>query len=135
MKHNIRIQGIDHINLSTRDLSASIDFYQNLLGFNIREDHREEQRPYVIMGHGRRTFLAIHQRADTQAPEHPFIGHWGFVVGDLEKTRESLRAQGLTWLYAEHNDGLVEYPDSRSSYIADPDGHEIELVEVFGGGN
>ena len=135
MSQPIQIQAIDHINISTRDLNQSIAFYQDILGFDVREDHRRDDAPYVIMGHAKTAYLAIHQRADTQVPEHPFIGHWGLVVGDLDTVREQLKAKQQAWLYPERNDGLIIYPHSRSTYIEDPDGHEIELVETFAGGH
>jgi catechol 2,3-dioxygenase-like lactoylglutathione lyase family enzyme len=42
---------------------------------------------------------------------------------------------GVPVLYTERwRDGVVEYPQSRSVYVADPDGNEIELTSAFGGG-
>ena len=132
----INIQGIDHINLSVTNLERSIAFYRDLFGFDIREDHREDgQYTYVIMGAGQAAFLAIYEEADVAPPERPFISHWGFVVGPLEPVRERLQAAGVGWLYPERNGGILQWDRSRSMYIEDPDGHEIELVEVFGGGN
>ncbi|MGJ8669662.1 MAG: VOC family protein [Oceanococcus sp.] len=135
MSHAIQIQAIDHINISTKDLTKSIHFYADVLGFDIREDHREDNAPYVIMGHAQAAFLAIHERANTQRPTQPFIGHWGLVVGDIDAVRKQLQAKKQDWLYPERNNGLIIYPQSRSTYIEDPDGHEIELVENFAGGN
>ena len=135
MQQNIQIQAIDHINISTRNLDQSIDFYHDILGFDIREDHRNETAPYVIMGHAKSAYLAIHERENTARPTQPFIGHWGLVVGDLDHVRAQLKAKKQACLYPERNDGLIIYPHSRSTYIEDPDGHEIELVETFAGGN
>lgn len=131
----LTVQGIDHINMAVRDLDRAIDFYAATLGFDVREDQRHRaDGPYVIMGSGHRVFLALHQEPEMATPERPFIGHWGFVVGDLDEARDRLKALNIAWLYTNHNDGLIVYPHSRSTYIADPDGHEIELVENFGGG-
>lgn len=131
----IQVQGIDHINMAVRDLDRSIDFYRDTFGFDIREDGRgRTQAPFVILGLGQRVFLALHLEARTALPDQPFIGHWGFVVGDIDAVRQRLQELNVVWLYPERNDGLIVYPQSRSTYICDPDGHEIELTEKFGGG-
>lgn len=132
----INIQAIDHINLSVTDLERSIAFYQQLFGFEIKEDHRDgNPYTYVILGTNGKAFLAIYEDPEARLPDHDFISHWGFVVGPLDPVREQLRAAGVAWRYPERNDGILVWERSRSMYIDDPDGHEIELVEVFGGGN
>ena len=132
----IAVQGIDHINMSVGDLEASIRFYTTVFGFEIREDHRDRAgKPYVIMGTGKVAYLAIYQDASARQPKHPHFNHFGFVVGPLDAARARLQALGIAWLYDDEDDGLFVWAHSRSTYIQDPDGHEIELVEVFGGGN
>lgn len=141
MQNAIQVQAIDHINLSTQSLDKSLAFYRNVLGFGIHEDHRFDQQrpvPYVILHSGQPgagALLAIYEEADTTQPEQPFISHWGFVVGDLQPVLETLQYHGMKPLYLDRTEnGIVEYPHSRSVYIQDPDGHEIELVENHGGG-
>jgi catechol 2,3-dioxygenase-like lactoylglutathione lyase family enzyme len=134
-KTPITVNAIDHINMSVRDLARAIVFYRDVFGFEIREDRRDHpEMPHVIMGAGARAYLAIYADAQARAPEQAFINHWGFVVGELEPVRERLRDLGVDVHYAERNDGIIQWPHSRSLYVSDPDGHEIELVEVFGGG-
>jgi len=57
------------------------------------------------------------------------------VVGDLDPVLDRLEADGVTIQFTdEYPRGVIEYPRSRSVYVEDPDGHQIELAEVFGGG-
>ena len=48
-----------------------------------------------------------------------------------------MRALGVPVLYDDDDDGdggIIRYPRSRSLYVQDPDGNEIELTSAFGGG-
>lgn len=131
----IRVNAIDHLNLTVSDLEASIDFYGRLFGFEIAEDCREDARPYVIMGRTGVGWLALHARTGHAPEPGGRINHWGFVVDDFDGLKSSLRSQGVEPLYTDRwPDGIVRYPRSRSLYVADPDGNEIELTSHFGGG-
>jgi catechol 2,3-dioxygenase-like lactoylglutathione lyase family enzyme len=130
----IRVSAIDHLNLTVSDLAASVDFYHGLFGFEIAEDCRDDARPYVIMGKAGVAFLALHQQADRDPPVGGRINHWGFVVDDFDPVPGRLEALGINALYTDRwPGGVVEYPRSRSLYVADPDGNEIELTSAFGG--
>jgi catechol 2,3-dioxygenase-like lactoylglutathione lyase family enzyme len=131
----IKVNAIDHLNLTVSDLRASIDFYGRLFGFEIAEDCREASRPYVIMGRAGVGWLALHARTGDMPAPGGRINHWGFVVDDFDGLQARLRAQGVEALYTDRwPDGIVRYPRSRSLYVADPDGNEIELTSDFGGG-
>jgi len=130
----IKINAIDHLNITVSDLQASIDFYGRLFGFGIAEDCRDDTRPYVIMGRAGAGWLALHAQTGEGPPEGGRINHWGFVVEDFEGLPDRLRALGVDALYTDRwPGGVVEYPRSRSLYVSDPDGNEIELTSAFGG--
>lgn len=130
----IRVNAIDHLNITVSDLNASIEFYGRLFGFEVAEDCRDDQRPYVIMGRPGVGWLALHAQANGGPPEGGRINHWGFVVEDFDRLQGRLDSLGADVLYKERwPGGIVEYPRSRSLYVADPDGNEIELTSEFGG--
>ena len=130
----INVNAIDHINLSVSDLDRSIHFYDQVFGLQIREDRRLDERPYAIVGRAGTGFLALHESSGPAAVRGR-INHWGFVVDDFDGLGERLAALGVEVLYRrDGGDGVIEYPRSRSVYIADPDGNEIELTSRFGGG-
>lgn len=132
----ITVGAIDHVNISVTDLERAMDFYERVFGFRLVEDGRSRvDAPYVIMSAGGRAFLALHENARTTKPSRPFINHWGFVVGDLDRVRGKLDKLGVPTQDADSESGGVRHwAHSRSVYVYDPDGHEIELAEVFGGG-
>lgn len=133
---SIRVGAIDHINLSVADLERAMDFYETVFGFRLAEDGRSRtEAPFVILSAGGRAYLALHENPDTGKPSKPFVNHWGFVVGDLDWVRERIEALDVPIQDGDSaTGGIRRWAHSRSIYVYDPDGHEIELAEVFGGG-
>ena len=129
----ISIQAIDHLNLFVGDLPRSIRFYACVFGFEVREDHRDDAEPWAILGASGRAYLALYENPVTRTPDHPWFNHWSFVVDDLDAALCHLEANGVE---PERYRGrtIIEWPRSRSLYIHDPDGYEIELTSRFGGG-
>ena len=134
-QHAISVKAIDHINLTVSNLERSMEFYQRAFGLEIREDGRDRDRPYVIVGKAGVGYLALHERKEHGTATGGPINHWGFVVEDFEGLSAHLDRYDIPVLYRENgSDGIIEYPHSRSVYVADPDGTEIELTSKFGGG-
>ena len=139
----IEIQAIDHINLTVRDLTRSVDFYTRIFGLEVREDGRSSERPFVILGRRDVGYVALHQRVADRSEEPRGattpsrtrgINHWGFVVEDFDALHEALQRAGVRALHQDNGaNGIIRYPRSRSLYVADPDGNEIELTSRFGG--
>ena len=130
----IRVSAIDHLNITVSDLDRSIAFFGRLFGFEVAEDCSDDQRPYLIMGKPGVGWLALHGQINGGPPEGGRINHWGFVVEDFDGLRDRLDSLGADVRYTDRwPDGIVEYPRSRSLYVADPDGNEIELTSAFGG--
>lgn len=132
----IRVSGIDHVNMSVADLSRAMAFYESVFDFRLVEDGRARtDAPYVIMTAGGRAYLALHENEKTGKPSRPFVNHWGFVVGDLDRVLDKLEKQEVPVQDGDsRSGGIRQWAHSRSIYVYDPDGHEIELAEVFGGG-
>jgi lactoylglutathione lyase len=140
-KKIIRVNAIDHINMSVNSLEESISFYEKLFGFEIIEDSRNGSIPpnkfgahYVIMGIKQCAYLALHQslqKGDGQHNGSPIrLAHFGFHVEDFDRVIAKLKTHSVSFLYGEK---YLEWAHSRSVYILDPSKHEIELVEHFGG--
>lgn len=56
------------------------------------------------------------------------IYHFGIRVSELEQWRETVKENSVKVYYG----GEIEYPFSRSWYIHDPSGHEIEVSYAKG---
>jgi catechol 2,3-dioxygenase-like lactoylglutathione lyase family enzyme len=120
---------LEHVNLTVSDLDRSVDFYTRLLGLHVRwrregtDDlpaaaHIGTDDQYIAM------FQAVGD-ASRPAPDYEGVGlnHFGFVVDDLDATRDRLVNLGV----APHSE--ADYDPGRRLYFYDPDGIEVELVE------
>ena len=134
-QYAISIKAIDHVNLTVSNLERSLGFYQRAFGMEIREDGRDRDRPYLIVGKAGVGYIALHERRDHPVVAAGRINHWGFVVEDFDGLSARLDQCVIPVLYrSDGSDGIIEYPNSRSVYVSDPDGTEIELTSAFGGG-
>jgi len=67
----IHVNGIDHINVSVKDLAQSLRFYTETFGLELKEDGRSAERPFVIVGKPGVAYLALHESAEAAAAVHP----------------------------------------------------------------
>ena len=120
---------LEHINMTVRDLDASIDFYCRLLGLDVRWRRPEgEPSPAAHVGNDA-FYIALFQADDPEEPAAPRdygklgMNHAGFVVEDLDAAKSRLLDLGAT----PHQE--ADYEPGRRLYFLDPSGIEIELVE------
>ncbi len=128
----IRVKQIDHINMRVRNLDQSIEFYQRSFGFQMKEDRRDDPKgPWAIIGLRGVAYLCLYEHPGKRQAERSLrINHFGFVIENFDEAMAQLSAAGVEILYG----GPLEWAHSRSIYIRDPSGHEIELAEKTGGG-
>jgi catechol 2,3-dioxygenase-like lactoylglutathione lyase family enzyme len=127
----IAISRIDHINMRVHNLNESMEFYRRNFGFEIKEDHASDSEPWVIIGVPDIAYLCLYEHPGKSKPTDGLtINHFGFALNDFDRALEMLKRNGVEILYG----GAVDWPRSRSLYIKDPSGHEIELAEKVGGG-
>ncbi len=122
----MKILGLDHLNLSINDLDKSLKFYKNLFGFELKEEGISGGQRWAILGISDTLMLALYESKE----KHTYAGfnHFGLVVDHLEEfllkaNKENVKVELL-----------IDYPKSKSAYIKDPDGIEIEISSKFGGG-
>jgi len=123
----LKTTGIDHVNLQVIDLDASCRFYRDLLGFEILEEI-PDQNGRIIGDHEAK--LALYQTDGMTRYEKRGFSHVGFHIDDFGAIESRCGELGIAIKYG----GPLSWPKSRSIYIDDPNGYEIELSEVAGGG-
>lgn len=124
----------DYVVLVVADLDRALDFWTGTLGLAL--GHRSG--PFAQLDTGR-TRIALYERdamastlgRDQLAPPDPDAPGFevGFKVDDVDTTYAELTAQQVP--------GVVEPTDrpwgQRTAYVADPDGHLVELAQDLGG--
>jgi len=125
MSKILKVSSIDHINMSVKNLAQSVEFYKNLFGFKIKKEQPEEKSK--IIGNDN-VKLCLYE--DSEMKPEGAIAHFGFHVENFDEIMKICTSLGVKIYY----DGPVQFEKSRSIYISDPNGYDIELSEVFGGG-
>ena len=136
----MEIKELGHLVLYVRDLSTSVRFYRDVLGWRPILGGGDDPLPFpaaAFSAPSNRThheLLLIEVGPDAAAlPTGKRVGlyHFGLKVGDsddeLREALATLKANGVTIL------GASDHTVTHSLYIADPDGNEIELfIDVPG---
>lgn len=120
---------IDHVNMKVKNLNESLKFYNDLFGFVIKQEENpnKSEVPSKIIGNNS-IKLCLYEVPD-MTPEGG-IAHFGFHVTNFNKVLDNCKILGVEVLYG----GMVDWEKSKSIYILDPNGYEIELSEISGGG-
>ncbi len=127
--NNLEATSIDHVNMKVKDLEQSVKFYKNLFGFEIKQEENANKldAPSKIIGNDA-IKLCLYEVSD-MSPEGG-IAHFGFNIANFNEVIEKCKELGVKILYG----GIVDWEKSKSVYIVDPSGYEIELGEISGGG-
>ena len=130
MSDFLKAPSMDHVNMNVKNLDETIKFYQNLFGFEIRKDDNSPNKmdtPSKIIGNDS-IKLCLYE--DPQVVPEGGIAHFGFHIENFNQILGKCKELNVEVLY----DGPVEFEKSRSVYIKDPTGYDIELSEISGGG-
>lgn len=121
---------IEHVNLTVADLERSIAFYRDALGLELRWSRpASPDLPAAAHVGDDRHYVALFEATGNTAPATPDydavgLNHFGVVVTDLERARARVESLGFT----PHHE--ADYDPGRRFYVFDPDGIEVEFVEL-----
>lgn len=119
--------GIDHLNLEVRNLAETVKFYSDLFGFEVRKEQPEQNSK--IIGNDK-IKLCLYEVAGFEKYQPVGFHHLGINVENFDEVIAKCEEMNIEILYGH----AVEWEKSSSVYIVDPNGYEIELTKVFGGG-
>ena len=117
------LAGLRHVALQSRQLEATLDFYERIMGMRV-EWRPDADNVYLTSGVDN---LAIHRVDDAPAAAGQNLDHIGFLVdaaADVDRWHAYLKQQGVTVRDAprDHRDG------ARSFYCEDPDGVTVQII-------
>jgi len=119
---------LDHVNITVNQLDESIKWYQELFGFEKVESGITQQGKRWAIVACNDSMIAMTEYPEKQPANQKFqseqrIFHFGIRVENADAWRAKIKAHNLKLYYG----GEIDYPSSRSWYIHDPSGHEIEV--------
>ena len=117
----MKVTGFSHITLTVRDLQISLEFYQGILGMNIR--HRGRTDVYLEWGGA---WVCLVERTDVREHTSGFAGmdHVAFFIAenDFNDALDVLQQNNVTIVR-----GPVQRGAGWSVNFLDPDGTQLEL--------
>jgi catechol 2,3-dioxygenase-like lactoylglutathione lyase family enzyme len=127
----VPVKQLDHLNMTVKDLAATLEFYSSLFGFEVVEEHDgSDPHPWVIIRSGS-AMLCLYQHSNLRTserfprgPEVQEVRHFALRISDGPAFERLCRQKGFTLEFG----GPVRWPHSTSYYILDPTGHQIEVV-------
>jgi catechol 2,3-dioxygenase len=112
---------IGHVHLTVADLDRSLDFYQQIIGLQLR--HRQGQTAYLGTG-GPDLLLLTEQPGARQVSGVTGLYHLAILVPSRLALAQSLRRIAETRTPVQ---GFADHWVSEAIYLPDPDGNGIEI--------
>ncbi len=126
---NLDATSIDHVNMKVKNLVNSVKFYCNLFGFEMKQEENPNKTDLPSKIIGNNSIKLCLYELPRMTPEGG-ITHFGFHIANFEQVIAKCQDLGVKILYG----GEVDWEKSKSVYIVDPSGYEIELSKISGGG-
>jgi len=124
---NLIVNGIDHLNMEVTNINESLEFYNQLFGFTVLKEQPEENSK--IIGN-EKVKLCLYEIEEFHGYTKKGFHHFGLHIENFDDVMHKCAEMGIEIFYG----GPLKWEKSTSIYIKDPNGYEIELTEVFGGG-
>ncbi len=149
------ISGFQHVGMGVRDMDRTYGFYKRVMGFKLKlNDHQRyekemeqiigdlvEMRILMAMNVAGGGAIELVQHTSTPCRELAEPAEWGdigvlevgFKAFKLDELHARMTAQGVDFLTPVRTMELSEGGSVRYTYLRDPDGLLIQLVEEPGG--
>lgn len=112
------------ITLRVRDLEASLDFYNRILGLPMDRRFESRGKQIVMLGTAEQPKIELIQGSDPALKAECGVSV-GFEVESLDNAIAHLKSQGIPVARGP----IAPNPHLRFFYILDPDGFEVQLAE------
>jgi catechol-2,3-dioxygenase len=122
-----------HVGLNVRHLETSKKFYQEVFGFEIMGESKDQEKFFAFLGKGGKIFVTLWQQSDTAFNNQTAgLHHLSFQVNSIEevKNMEKLLKDLDTKFQYE---GIVPHREGSSSggiFFEDPDGIRLEIFTL-----
>jgi catechol 2,3-dioxygenase-like lactoylglutathione lyase family enzyme len=113
------IKKVGDIALGVTDLDRAIDFYENVLGLQKKQEIKDG---VVLDGQGLEIVLLRRNEVERYRTGEPEVG---FVVNDLHRAFQFLRSRKTHCIKAPHESPLGQL----TAEFSDPDGNRFRLMQ------
>jgi catechol 2,3-dioxygenase-like lactoylglutathione lyase family enzyme len=124
------VQGLAEVVLFVHDLPASLGFYRDLLGLTVISPPERKNPIFLRAGEAGEGLPSLVVLVQLPADAPPFsaprtLHHLALTIAavSFDETKTALEARGFTVRTGQH-----PVIPSRTMYIDDPDGNEVELI-------
>ena len=121
---------LDHINMTVKNLKESVYWYGKYFGFNLVEEGVSTSGIYAVLQSGE-SMLCLHEMQRSVALDDSAVAdryhriyHFALRIEDRKAWQRLFATEDFVITY----ESPTHYPHSMSWYIADPNGHQIEVV-------
>ncbi len=125
----LKTVGIDHLYLMVQDLEESYHFYHRLFGFKILK-RQPEENSYII-GNSNTKLCIYGVPGLPRYNRSAGFAHFSVIVENFDDVLTLCKEMNI---HVWHNGNIIHWEKSRSIYIYDPNGYNIEIGDVWGGG-
>ena len=122
---------LDHLNLTVDSFEESAKWYSKVFGFEIVERGEREGLSWGILKLGQYMLCLFEKEgfsllSNGERAEKKLHGmnHFAIAVDNIEEWENIVSREKLEVGYG----GVVDYPHSKSWYVTDPTGYEIEVA-------
>jgi catechol 2,3-dioxygenase-like lactoylglutathione lyase family enzyme len=127
----MNVRHLDHINMTVSDFNQTVRWYRRVFGFELVEERVTDAVRWGVIRAGE-AMLCIYEhpklerldRLELSSRGLHGVAHFGLRIIDADAWLETIEREKVHVLY----DGEIQWPHSRSWYIKDPTGYEIEVV-------
>lgn len=120
--------GVEHTGLMVRDPLALSTWYREVFGAT-EVSRSDGDPPIIFLGFGRAALLELVPTGDTALAAPQDHVHLCLAVPSLDAALASLRSNGI----ALHREPFAAYDGSMVTFLKDPEGNLIQLVERIAG--
>jgi predicted enzyme related to lactoylglutathione lyase len=113
---------LSHFAIRVRDVAASTAWYQEIFGYQVFMDHRND--PNMPRVFGMIAGVAVELYKSPDAAEVSTSTVLSFSVDDIEKSHAALRSKGLG------SEKLMVMGDARLVLFRDLDGNVLEVIQL-----
>lgn len=127
----MRVRHLDHLNMTVRDFDQTVEWYGRVFGFELVEEEVTEGVRWGVIRSGE-ALLCVYEDLNREHLDRfelrdrglHGMAHFGLRITDEDEWLEVVDREQIEVLYG----GTVEWPHSRSWYLKDPTGYEIEVA-------